>query len=204
VSAQPADSADLKLYGNAATAALLWHFRLHPRPISSRSEGMPNPAEGEIPFGAMVSYRATSLPDGTPMEVADRFWSANLYKAEAAALLAITPREVERRLLSASSGSASRPTELSSHARGTLARAAEALGVPDRNAWFQEVKNRVESLLSVPQVWSGIEAVVAAVRERGALSDHDVEDLLDRKGVPRAPWPDWMPGKEPASDFYFD
>ena len=61
-SAQP-DSAALKLYGNAAAAALLWHFRLHPRPISSREEGVPDPAQGEIPFGAMVSYRVTSLPD---------------------------------------------------------------------------------------------------------------------------------------------
>ena len=79
MSASSPDSADLKLYGNAAAAALLWHFRLHTRPISSREEGVPDPAEGEIPFGAMVSYRATSLPDGTSMEVADRFWSANLY-----------------------------------------------------------------------------------------------------------------------------
>ena len=202
-SAQP-DSAALKLYGNAAAAALLWHFRLHPRPISSREEGVPDPAQGEIPFGAMVSYRVTSLPDGTPMEVADRFWSANLYKAEAAAMLAVTSREAERRILAEGSGGNARPSDLSAHQRGTLARAAEALGIADRNAWFQQIKGRVESILAVPQVWKGVEAVVASVRERGALSDHEVEELFERHAAPRAPWPEWMPGKEPSSDFYFD
>lgn len=204
MSQSPIGAADLKLYREAAAAALLWHFRLHPRPISAESEGVPDHAHGEIAFGAMVSHGPVSLPPGTSMEVADRFWSANLYKAEAAALLAIAPREAERRALIRSAGSGARPSDLGPNEKGTLSRAAEALGVQDRQAWFQELKARTDGLFDDPQIWNGVEVLVTAARGRGALSEQEVEHFLDRAGTPRAPWPDWMPGQSPSLDFYFD
>lgn len=198
------DAADLKLYRDAAVAALLWYFRLHPRPLSVRAEELPDAAHGEIAFGAMVSHGPVSLPEGTSLEVADRFWSANLYKAECAALLAIAPREAERRVLARSQGAGARPADLSANDRGTLSRAADALGIQDRQAWFGEIKKRIDSLFEVPQIWNGVEGLVRAAHDRGVVSEHEVEDLLDGANVPRAPWPDWMPGKEPRSGFYFD
>jgi hypothetical protein len=195
---------ELKLYREAAAAALLWYYRLHPRSISSAAEDVPDSAHGEIAFGAMVSHTPVSLPEGTSLEVADRFWSANLYKAEAAAYLAIAPREAERRLLAQRQGTGTRPAELSANERGTLARAAEALGVPDRQAWFQLIKDKVDSLFNVPQIWNGVEGLVTMASGRGALSEQDVEHFLERAGVPQAPWPEWMPGNEPRSGFYFD
>lgn len=198
------DQGDLRLFREAAAAALLWYYRLHTCPISSDSEGVPDSAHGEIAFGAMVSHGPVSLPEGTSLEVADRFWSANLYKAEAAAYLSIAPREAERRVLTHRQGAGARPGELSAHERGTLARAADALGIKDRQAWFQEIKNKVDSLFNVPQIWNGVEMLVTAATGRGALSEQEVEHLLERAGVPQAPWPQWMPGREPRSGFYFD
>jgi len=195
---------ELKLYREAAVAALLHYYRLHPRPISSADDDVPDRVQGEVGFSAMLASAPVSLPEGTSIEVAERFWSANLYKAEAAAYLAVAPREAERRVLARTQGAGARPTELSANDRGRLAKAAEALGVQDRQAWFQEVRAKVDSLYDVPQFWKGIEALVAAASERGTLGDFEVEDLLESAGVPRAPWPDWMPGQEPRSGFYFD
>ena len=200
----PLGPADLKIYREAAAAALLWHFRLHPRPISSESEDVPDHAHGEIAFGAMVSHGPVSFPPGTSMEGAERFWSANLYKAEAAALLAVAPREAERRALARSAGGGARLSDLGPTERGTLARAAEALGVHDRQTWFQEIRMKIDRLFDDPLVWNGVEVLVTAARGRGALSDHEVEHFLERAGTPRTPWPDWMPGSSPNFDFYFD
>lgn len=197
------DPTALLLYQEAATALLLWQFRLHPRPISSRAEELPDTVQGEIPFAALVAQGPVSLPVGTSMEVADRFWSANLYKAEAAALLALLPAAVERRWAPRASGFGS-STAIDIGWRATLARAAEALGVQDRPAWVRELKESLDRRLAHPLVTNGIEVLVTAAREMGTLTEHDVERFLERAGAPREPWPEWMPGEAPAAGFYFD
>ena len=55
---------DLRLYREAAAAAFLWHFRLHPRSLSLSTEGVPQAAHGEIAFGAMVSHGPPPCPKG--------------------------------------------------------------------------------------------------------------------------------------------
>lgn len=198
------DSDEIRLYREAAANVILWRFRLHPRPMSAGAEQLPDASRGEIAFGAMVSYGPVSLPPGTSPDVADRFWSANLYKAKAAALLAIAPREAERRARARSEGPDARPKDLATTARGTLNRAADTLGVADKQQWYQGLREELERLYEDPTTWNGIEVLVTATREKGLLAEHEVEDLLERAGAPRAPWPDWMPGTEARDDYYFD
>lgn len=200
---KPPDHETLHLYQEAATALLLWQFRLHPRSLSLRGEHLPGGARGQLPFGALVVHGPVSLPAGISLEVADRFWSSNLYRAGVAALLCLTPRAVERHWASAPAefGSA---TELDATRRAVLFQAAEALGVPDRKAWTRELAAQLDQRFADPLVWNGIKVLITAVRELGALTEHDVERLLERSGAPREPWPDWMPGTEPSPEFYFD
>jgi hypothetical protein len=203
MTALPPDEATLHLYREATTALLLWQFRLHPRPISRLDEALPGGAQGQLPFGALVSDGPVSLPEGVSPEAWDRVFSTNLYKAEAAALLALAPTAVERRWTPLFKGLSS-STGIDMSWRATISRAAEALGIEDRSGWVKELKTALDRRFADPLVWNGIEVLVTAAREKGTLSEHEVERFLARAGVPREPWPEWMPGDAPAADFYFD
>lgn len=200
------DHETLHLYQEAATALLLWQFRLRPRALATREERLPGGARGQLPFEALVSHGPVSLPAGMSLEMADRFWSAILYKAEVAALLCLAPQAVERHWaprtpLAALLGSS---TELDTVRRAALVQAAETLGVPDRKAWTRELETSLDRRFADPLAWNGIEVLITAVRELGVLPAQEVERLLERAGALREPWPDWMPGEAPAKGFYFD
>ena len=188
---------------DAVLALLLWHYRLRPRSLSAAGEAPAGDLRAQIGFAAMVSFGPVSFPADTSMEVAERYWASNLYRAEAAAMLCLAPGAAERRLAELAGHAGSHGNRISSTDRATLAKAAEALGVQDRNAWVAELSSQLDGMLRDPQFWNPVEVLVTTVTARGVLTEQEVEDLLQRAGAPRAPWPDWMPGEAPAPGFYF-
>lgn len=202
----PPDRETLRLYQEAATALLLWQFRLHPRALSIREERLPPGARGQLPWSSLVAQGPFSLPAGMTPEVADRFWSANLYRAEVAGLLCLVPQAVERHWEATTPARSAfgSSTELDTTRRAVLVQAAEALGVPDRRAWTRELHEQLDRRLADPLAWNGIEVLITAVQELGTLPAQEVERLLERAGARREPWPAWMPGDAPAKGFYFD
>lgn len=197
------ESAELSTFQDAVLAMLLWHYRLRPRSLAAGAEASAGDVRAQIGFASMVSFGPVSFPADTSMEVAERYWASNLYRAEAAAMLCLAPSAAERRVAELAGHSGSPGSRLSSTDRATLAKAAEALGVQDRNAWVAELSATLDGMLRDPRYWNPVEVLVTTVSARGMLSEQEVEDLLERAGAPRAPWPDWMPGEAPAPGFYF-
>lgn len=192
------------IHENATLSVLLWRYRLRPLPLGSGDPTQSGDLRSQIGFSGMVSFGAASFPAETSMDVAERHWAANLYRAEAAALLCLAPGATARRLAEASGSPASRSlSTLDADQRAVLARAAEVLGVQDRGAWIEALDDRLDSCLREPETWRAVESLAASVATRGELNEIEVEDLLGRLAAPREPWPSWMPGEGPSDDFYF-
>ncbi len=189
---------------DAVLSVLLWRYRLRPLPLGASDPTQSGDLRSQVGFAAMVSFGPASFPADTSMEVAERHWATNLYRAEAAAMISLAPGATARRLArSAGTPVPASASSLDANARAVLARAAEVLGVQSRNDWIQGLNARLDSFLEDPATWKAVEALVAAQATRGELSESEVEDMLAEAKAPREPWPTWMPGAEPSDDFYF-